>query len=98
MISQLTIQIFKDDWSRSSAYHIINNTSVAPPPITPIKPFNAAGVQPLLPGSGYLPNLTAGTTNSLKAASHNSHTLQPWTSTPYSTPLSTPMKGRSNPS
>ncbi|KAF6033458.1 SLC30A6 [Bugula neritina] len=95
MISQLTIQIFKDDWSRSSAYHIINNTSVAPPPITPIKPFNAAAVQPLLPGSGYLPNLTAGTTNSLKAASHN---LQPWTSTPYSTPLSTPMKGRSNPS
>ncbi|KAF6037152.1 SLC30A6 [Bugula neritina] len=98
MISQLTIQIFKDDWSRSSAYHIINNTSVAPPPITPIKPFNAAAVQPLLPGSGYLPNLTAGTTNSLKAASHNSHNLQPWTSTPYSTPLSTPMKGRSNPS
>lgn len=37
LVSYLTIQIFKDDWSRSSAYQIIHGS--ATPPLTPIRPL-----------------------------------------------------------
>ena len=75
MISHLTIQIFKDDWSRSTAYQIIHNTSMTPPPVTPIKPLPQYSMPPVKPN--YNANIGV-------AASSNA---QPWTSTPYGTPL-----------
>ena len=75
MITHLTIQIFKDDWSRSTAYQIINNTSLAPPPpVTPIKPpMTAGGATGGVAGiEGHLLRGTGPV---------------PWTSTPYGSPM-----------
>ena len=76
MITHLTIQIFKDDWSRSTAYQIINNTALAPPPpaVTPIKP-------PIL-GGGY-----AGAVPGVDGRLLRGTGAVPWTSTPYGSPM-----------
>ncbi|XP_067938545.1 zinc transporter 6-A-like [Watersipora subatra] len=76
IVSQLTIQIFKDDWSRSTAYQIIHNTSM-PPPITPIKPVTHPIAPSLRPNYNPLPVATGSQ-------------AQPWTSTPYGTPSKPP--------
>lgn len=81
MISHLTVQIFKDDWSRSSAYQIINNTSLPPmpPAVTPIKPPSHSGGY-----SGAATGLQGVDSSLLKGVGG---VAPPWTSTPYGSPL-----------
>ena len=77
IVSHLTIQIFKDDWNRSTAYQIINNPAMVPP-VTPIKPVAHYSLPPTI-----RPSYTTG--------SGSTGQPQPWTSTPYGTPQKHPQ-------
>lgn len=60
LVSVVTVQIFKDDWSRPSAFQILGDTALLSKMEKPMAPLAAPGILPISTGSGSLMGPASG--------------------------------------